>query len=150
MQVAGEQRRLWSEIREAEDRGDQAVVEESFRLLDELDREMENYRDVYEDKRFFLTKGLNVAVESSGYMAYISGAAILGSLVAPGVGTAAGFAAGWKLNYDNEYGVMRKAGVTHQNAKDGALWVGAARALSSIKSAAEPSRGKSPRGLPAR
>lgn len=123
----------WAKIREAERRGDKAAVDSYMKEIEAFEKEQEQYIDYSADERFFITKGLVAAAESSDYMAYISGMTVLGTMIAPGLGTIAGFLSGWHYNRDSEYGTLRKVGVKPEIADLTSTWVGAENTRGIIK-----------------
>jgi hypothetical protein len=112
---------LWGDIRTATNEGNPETARYYLGEIEKLEQEAARFADPWAGKRNLLVTGLGFAAESAPYMAYITA----GSIAA---GPAGGFATGWRLNRDNEYGALIKAGVGHETAEWTSNWVGAAQA----------------------
>jgi hypothetical protein len=130
--ITTETGKLWNTVRRMENKGNKAAVEYYREQIDALEQEAAFLQDPFADRRRITTKMLTAVAKSAPYMAYITGATLAGTLVAPGVGTAAGFIAGWELNRAQEYGSMIKAGIRHETADTVSNWVGAVQSATEI------------------
>ena len=102
-------------------------VEDLVAKYDEIEAENAGLYD-FQDRNF-LIECLKFGAQSMPFTGYVAGASILGNLIAPGVGTAAGFAASMQNASGLEYMKLRKAGSDQTAAAGFALIAGSLEAL---------------------
>lgn len=102
-------------------------VDDLLTQWEEIEKENESLYD-YMDRNFAI-EALKFGAQSLPFTGYVAGAGILGSLIAPGVGTAAGFTASMQQAAGLQYMQLRQAGATKANAFAFSLIDGALEAI---------------------
>ena len=119
---------LGNDLFVAEAMGNKQQIESINNKIIKIEEEAYYNSDPNERDHNFFIKALGAAAESTPFTAYIAGAAFFGSLLAPGVGTAAGFAASMNITRGQEYRALRTAGADINTAKNVSLVSGAIQA----------------------
>ena len=119
---------LGKQLRDANSRGDTKLAEQVKQQRRQLQEELYQNSDPDERDKNFFTRAIGAAAESLPFTAYVAGTAFLGSLLTPGVGTAAAFLSSMSVVRDIEYAALIDAGAKHEVADGVSLLSGAIQA----------------------
>jgi hypothetical protein len=124
--------KLGNELREAEQMGNTESANAVLKQITLLNEENYYNQDPNEKERNFFIRALGAAAESAPFTAYVAGSAFFGSLLAPGIGTAASFLASMDVTRGQEYIALREAGANPETARNVSLISGSVQAALEI------------------
>ncbi len=118
---------LGAQLLKAEMNGDAKEIERLNKAIKEIEDDNEYLKD--DMPRSWFTKLLQAGAQTIPFSAHVFIPSALGSIIAPGIGTAAGFARSMEMQTGLEYLELKKAGVKPELAKNIAIMSGGLQAV---------------------